>query len=302
MPGVYARLARLYGPASRAASAGRQRYFLNPALGLDYLHLNTSRPLFCPPQAASRRELRHRPPSARSARVRQSFAVRADGPVPSPTVAGFRDANIYPFRPDLATARRLARGTHATAVFYSCTTPNCRQHAAIIRKNLEAIGLRVDVQEFPLGELLTRLRTKGEPFDLAIERSIYAAPDPFFFLNLPIDGTLGERGPLRRTLLQPEAGGRSEAGRPRARGHVREAGRQARTGGSAARCFRVSDAPGLLLRTNGLSRLPARLRDGPGRALPSAQPFLSLERDPTGTLAMPTKANCTCGRDSSGRV
>ena len=196
IPGVYARLARLYGPASRAASAGRQRYFLNPALGLDYLRLNTSRPLF------ARLRLRRAVNYAidRRALARLGF----DNPSPSgltdqylpPTVAGFRDANIYPFRPDLAMARRLARGTHATAVFYSCTTPNCRQHAAIIRKNLEAIGLRVDVQEFPLGELLTRLRTKGEPFDLAINRSIYAGPDPFFFLNIPIDATLGENAGL----------------------------------------------------------------------------------------------------------
>jgi peptide/nickel transport system substrate-binding protein len=191
VPGVYARLARLYGPASRAASAGRQRYFLNPALALDYLRLNTNRQLF------ARLRLRRAVNYAidRRALARLGF----DNPSPSgltdqylaPTVAGFRDANIYPFRPDLAMARRLARGTHATAVFYSCTTPNCRQHAAIIRENLEAIGLRVDVREFPLGELLTKLRTKGEPFDLVIDRSIYAAPDPFFFLNLPIDGTLG---------------------------------------------------------------------------------------------------------------
>ena len=196
VPGVYARLARRYGPATRSASIGRQRYFLNPALALDYLLLNTRRPLFA--HLRLRRAVNYA--IDRRALARLGF----DNPSPSgltdqylpPTVAGFRDANIYPFRPDLATARRLARGTQATAVFYSCTTPNCRQHAAIIRKNLEAIGLRVDVQEFPLGELLTRLRTKGEPFDLAINRSIYAGPDPFFFLNIPIDATLGENAGL----------------------------------------------------------------------------------------------------------
>ena len=44
--GADARLASLYGPGSPAARAGRQRYFLSPAFGLDYLMLNTSRPLF----------------------------------------------------------------------------------------------------------------------------------------------------------------------------------------------------------------------------------------------------------------
>jgi YVTN family beta-propeller protein len=192
VPGVYARLARRYGPATRAASVGRQRYFLNPALALDTLSLNTKRPLFA--RLRMRRAVNYA--IDRRALARLGFESTPSPPgltdqyLP-PTVAGFRDARIYPSRPDVRAGRRLARGTHATAVLYSCTTPNCRQHAAIIRKNLEAIGLRVDVQEFPLGELLTRLRTKGEPFDLAINRSIYAGPDPFFFLNLPIDGTLG---------------------------------------------------------------------------------------------------------------
>jgi len=200
-PGVYARLARRYGPASRAASIGRQRYFLNPALVLDYLRLNTNRALF------ARLRLRRAVNYAidRRALARLGF----DNPSPAgltdqylpPTVAGFRDAHIYPFRPDLATARRLAGGTRATAVFYSCTTPNCRQHAAIIRKNLEAIGLRVDVREFPLGELLSRLHTKGEPFDLAIDRTAFAAPDPFYFLNIPMDAGLFDNPVYDRKLV-----------------------------------------------------------------------------------------------------
>jgi YVTN family beta-propeller protein len=203
-PGVYARLARRYGPASRAASIGRQRYFLNPALVLDYLRLNTNRALFA--QIRLRRAVNYA--IDRRALARLGF----DNPSPAgltdqylpPTVAGFRDAHIYPFRPDLATARRLARGTRATAVFYSCTTPNCRQHAAIIRKNLEAIGLRVDVREFPLSELLSRLYTKGEPFDLAIDRTAFAAPDPFYFLTIPTDAGLFDSRVYDRKLAAAE--------------------------------------------------------------------------------------------------
>jgi YVTN family beta-propeller protein len=202
--GVYARLARRYGPTSRAASIGRQRYFLNPALVLDYLRLNTKRPLFA--RLRLRRAVNYaidRRALARLGFENPSPAGLTDQYLP-PTVAGFRDSHIYPFRPNLATARRLARGTHATAVFYSCTTPNCSQHAAIIRKNLEAIGLRVDVHEFPLGELLTRLHTKGEPFDLAIDRSIFAAPDPFYFLRIPMDAGLFDSPFYDRKLAAAE--------------------------------------------------------------------------------------------------
>src|SRR6266540_1674447 len=45
-PGTAARLTARYGAGSPAARAGRQRYFAEPLLGLWYLALNTSRPLF----------------------------------------------------------------------------------------------------------------------------------------------------------------------------------------------------------------------------------------------------------------
>jgi peptide/nickel transport system substrate-binding protein len=197
VPGDYGRLARRYGPASPAARIGRQRYFLNPALALDFLSLNTNRPLFA--RLSLRRAVNYAVDRRALARLGFSATPSPERPTDQylpPTVAGFRDADVYPFRPDVSTARRLARGTRATAVFYSCTTPNCREHAAIIRRNLEAIGLGVDVREFPLSDLLTRLRRKGEPFDLAIDRTIYAAPDPFFFLNLRVDSRLGENAGL----------------------------------------------------------------------------------------------------------
>src|SRR5919197_2317319 len=40
------RLESAYGPGSKAAKAGHQQYFINPALGARYLHMNTSWPLF----------------------------------------------------------------------------------------------------------------------------------------------------------------------------------------------------------------------------------------------------------------
>ena len=45
-PGRGAQLAARYGAGSQAARAGRQRYFAGPLLGVAFLALNTSRPLF----------------------------------------------------------------------------------------------------------------------------------------------------------------------------------------------------------------------------------------------------------------
>jgi YVTN family beta-propeller protein len=196
--GAHAQLAPRYGPGSPAARAGRQRYFLSPALGLDYLVLNTSRPPFADVKLRE---------AVNYAIDRRALARLGFSPAPAvptdqyliPGARGFRDARIYPFSPDVATARRLTGGKHPHVVFYNCTTANCREHGAIIERNLEAAGFRVEVKEFPLGVLLGKLgnpQAKHEPFDLAVGRAFHGTSDPFDFLNPLLDARLGANGGL----------------------------------------------------------------------------------------------------------
>jgi ABC-type transport system substrate-binding protein len=154
--------------------------------------LNASRPLFA--NARLRKAVNYA--IDRQALARLGFETTPSPAVPTdqfliPGARGFRDADIYPFRPNVAKARQLAGREHPTAVFYSCDNVNCREHAAIIKKNLAAIGLKLKVEEFPLGPLLTKLHTRGEPFDLAIDRRFVGSPDPFLFLNPLLDPSLG---------------------------------------------------------------------------------------------------------------
>ena len=60
---------------------------------------------------------------------------------------GFTDAHVYPLTPNLATARRLA-GKRRTAVLYTCNQSPCDQLAQIIKANLAAIGIDVQVKTF----------------------------------------------------------------------------------------------------------------------------------------------------------
>ena len=67
-----------------------------------------------------------------------------------PGIPGFEDDAIYPLGgPDLATARRLAGDERHHAVLYTCTRPGCTRDAAILRSNLEAIGIALEVRELP---------------------------------------------------------------------------------------------------------------------------------------------------------
>jgi ABC-type transport system substrate-binding protein len=102
-----------------------------------------------------------------------------------PSMGGFEDAAIYPLGgPDLAAARRLAGRARRGAVLYTCTTPGCSRHAQILRSNLSAMGIDLDVRQFPLGEMFERVTTPGEPFDIAYWNWFVDYADPFGFLNL----------------------------------------------------------------------------------------------------------------------
>ncbi len=67
-----------------------------------------------------------------------------------PDFPGFDDAEVYPLDgPDLAAARRLAGDERHHAVLYTCDFPGCIRNAQILRSNLDAIGIDLEVQQFP---------------------------------------------------------------------------------------------------------------------------------------------------------
>jgi ABC-type transport system substrate-binding protein len=84
-----------------------------------------------------------------------------------PGMPGFRDAHAYSTTPDLVKARALAHGGGRTAVLYTCDAYPCPQQAHIIKTDLAAIGLQVEIKTFPSTTLFRREATRREPFDLA---------------------------------------------------------------------------------------------------------------------------------------
>jgi ABC-type transport system substrate-binding protein len=85
-----------------------------------------------------------------------------------PGLPGFHDEAIYPLGgPDIDAARRLAgSGRGRRMVFYTCNNPACLEQARIVRRNLAAIGLDIEVKSFPFAQMFRRLATPGEPWDL----------------------------------------------------------------------------------------------------------------------------------------
>jgi Bacterial transcriptional activator domain/Bacterial extracellular solute-binding proteins, family 5 Middle len=109
-----------------------------------------------------------------------------------PGMPGSLNDHVYPLaRPDLATAKALARGRGGRAVLWTCNLPICLQKAEIIRRNLAPLGIRVAVKsDFPVGGAGAAASKRGARFDLTPLTSTPDLADPGNFLRSLFDGRL----------------------------------------------------------------------------------------------------------------
>jgi ABC-type transport system substrate-binding protein len=183
-------LAARYGAGSPAARQGHQQYFVSTrAPGLDFLALNTHRPLFA--DARMRRAVNYAIDRDTLARLGGYGAPLSEQPTDHylpPGIPGSSEPHIYPMRPDIAKARRLAaHPPRRTAVLYTCKVAPCPQQAQVIKTDLAAIGLHVTVKQFTPNAVDPRLVRPGEPFDLAYLGWLADYPDPDNVLNLLLE-------------------------------------------------------------------------------------------------------------------
>ncbi len=195
-----ATLAARYGPGSPAAKSGHQQYFVNVAPDLDFFALNTHRPLFA--DVRLRQAVNYAINRAALARLGDGFSPLPEDPTDNylpPGIPGYSNGHIYPLTPDLAKARQLANGhPHTTAMLYTCERPVCAEQAQIVKTDLAAIGLGVEVKAFPGPTLFAKLATSGEPVDIAYYSWTADYPDPEAVLN-----TLLENSTVIPTLDDP---------------------------------------------------------------------------------------------------
>ena len=187
--GDAATLAARYGAGSPAGKAGHQQYFVNPQPQLDFFALNTHRPLFA--DTRLRQAVNYAIDRRALARLGDEYSPVPEHPTDHylpPGIPGYSTTRIYPLKPDLAKARALAKGrATTTAVLYTCDQAPCVEQAQIIKTDLAAIGLRVEVKAYPDQTLYAKTATPGEPFDIAWIGWIADYPDPSAILNVLLE-------------------------------------------------------------------------------------------------------------------
>ena len=181
-----------YGLNSPVARRGHQQLFINPGTEVDGLFLNTSRPLFA--NARLRRAVSYA--INRRALTRVGGIFFTTGPLSATTtdqylpraVPGFQDASIYPLEGDLAKAQNLVGRVRRKAVLYTCTFSPCPQWAQVVKANLAAIGVAVEIRMFSLEDLFAKQNTQGEPWDIGLLTWSVDYPDPSDVLNYMFEG------------------------------------------------------------------------------------------------------------------
>lgn len=177
------RLTARYGPNSEAASAGRQQVFTQSLPTVNSFVFNALRGPFV--DVRLRRAVNY---AIDRRALAQDIGIGEPGRptdqyIP-PGMPGFDDAAVYPLgEPDVARARKLARGVDRRAVLYTCNTPGCARDAQILRSNLAAIGIQIEIRQFPFGEMFDRIGRPGEPWDLTFWGWGVDFADPFNFIN-----------------------------------------------------------------------------------------------------------------------
>jgi ABC-type transport system substrate-binding protein len=169
---------RAFGATSPSARRGDQRFFANPATGLDMLALNPRRRLF--------RDLAMR--RAVSLALDRPALAAVWGELPTdryvpPAILPASGRSRYPLSgPDVAAARRLAAGRRGTATLYYCGDPGNQRVAEIVRANLRPIGIAVRIA--PSLGCLRGYDPKGEAADIVLLSPSSLALDAAGFLAL----------------------------------------------------------------------------------------------------------------------
>jgi len=188
-PAAHAELGQKYGV--RKGSPGQ--YFVNPSAAFRYLAMNHDRPLFGGSAAGNvglKKAVNNAIDRISMINQRGAYAGVINDQYMPPSMRGFKNAAIYPSRPNVARARSLAQGNlrGGKGVFYTCNSGPCIPTAEIVQNNLKAIGLDMEIKPFPRAVQFTKTGTRGEPFDMSLEGWHMDYFDPYDFIFL-LDGT-----------------------------------------------------------------------------------------------------------------
>jgi ABC-type transport system substrate-binding protein len=180
-----------------------------------------------------------------------------------PGIRGFRDAKLYPSKPDLAKANQLMAGRKFKVNLYTSVGPPTAQQAIVNRQNLSRIGIDVTIKPYNFGVLVQKIGVPSEPYDIALIGWIADYPDPYDFVNISArreehrEGEQRQSRAVRRPVLHRAHGIRRQARGGGTLCHLRSARRRPDARRRAVDPALQPEQPALRLGAGRLLHLPA---------------------------------------------
>jgi peptide/nickel transport system substrate-binding protein len=176
---------------SHQYGVNKKQYFVNPDISTNYFGLNNLAAPFkgnlalrkAVNQAMDRRVL---------IKTQGAHAgVPTDQLLP-PSLRGFKNANIFPNRANVAAARKLLKGAHPTVTLFEGGSDIRVARASALKAQLDAAGFRTNVTKLSTGVMYKRCGTRSEAasgaFDLCDVGWVADYPDPFDFVDVLLNG------------------------------------------------------------------------------------------------------------------
>lgn len=186
-PAAYAELGQKYGVAKRSPG----QFFVNPSAAFRYLAMNHDRPLFGGGGVGNvklKQAVNYAINRAEMLNAEGAHAGRLTDQMLPRGLPGFRNANIYPFLPNVTRAQQLAQGNlRGGRGIFLCpgpALPTCQ----IVQANLRAIGLEMDITPLDRVVMTTKGGVRGAEFDMLLSGWGEDYPDPYDFINVLLDG------------------------------------------------------------------------------------------------------------------
>ncbi len=198
------------------------RYFVNPGLIIQYIALNTARPLF--KDKAARQAVAYAIDRTYLMRVGGLNGGKPNDQILPPGLPGYRPITVYPDKPNMAKAKELLDGKTGKVVLYIGNDPISVAQAQIIHQNLKSIGLDVETKTYTFSAQITKTGIRGEPFDMNLISWFADYPDPYDFINVLLYGkTIAKENNVNTAYFDDPAFNRKMEAASQLTGKAREA-------------------------------------------------------------------------------
>jgi peptide/nickel transport system substrate-binding protein len=188
-------LSQQYGTGSPAAQSGKQRFYINPEIEVNYYALNTANKAFS--NALVRQAVNYAiDRTGMTKQLGYKAGIPTDKYLPPQLPGASVEKSIYPLVPDLSKAQSLMTQAKAQGV----TTPinvlvystqgceSCTNRMALLTQELKPLGINVTVKYFERAVQFQQEGVKGTPNDIADEGWLADFPDPYDFINILLSG------------------------------------------------------------------------------------------------------------------